>query len=71
MDTAKFAVKGLDCNSCAKTVEALLRLEPGVQTIMIAGDTEQVTVLFDPARSSAAALLLAIKDGGYRAELAS
>ncbi|MBV8366092.1 MAG: heavy-metal-associated domain-containing protein, partial [Candidatus Eremiobacteraeota bacterium] len=69
--TAAFALRGMSCASCAAAIENRLRRERGVTSATVNLATERASVHFDPAASSPAAIISAVEDAGYEAELLS
>jgi copper chaperone CopZ len=67
MKTATFSIDGMHCEGCAETIEALLRMEPGVQASTVSFEDRSARVLYDPARTSEGRLVAAIACGGYTA----
>ena len=60
MQTVVFNVEGMNCGGCVKSVTGILQGVDGVAN---------ATVSFDPAKTSPAALVEAVEDGGYEASL--
>ena len=65
--TAKFAVSGMTCSSCAGVIEKVLGKTPGVLTATVNLATEKLAVSFDPAAISVAGIAAAVKAAGYTA----
>ncbi|MSV27627.1 MAG: copper-translocating P-type ATPase [Bryobacterales bacterium] len=64
-------IEGMHCASCQSHVgDALLRL-PGVGTAAVSLAARQAAVAYDPAITSPAALVEAIREAGYTADLPS
>jgi Cu+-exporting ATPase len=58
-------IEGMTCASCAGRIEKVLRTLPGVEaTVNLA--RERADVVYDPARSDAAAAVAAIERAGFR-----
>lgn len=61
-------IGGMDCGSCAKTVEAGLQKLPGVTDINIVFATESLRLNYDPQQVSEKAIFDRIKALGYTIE---
>lgn len=59
------AVPGMTCPACPVTVKTALSRVPGVDAVTVSYEKRQVTVQFDDARTSVAALVRATGDAGY------
>lgn len=59
------SVPGMTCGACPITVRTALDRVPGVEHVAIAEAARQVTVTFDDARTTPAALTRATKNAGY------
>ena len=62
-----FALQGMYCAACAGLIEAALRRVPGVDSADVNAASERARVRWDPARTSASALVDAVQAAGYRA----
>jgi P-type Cu+ transporter len=69
IDRVTISVSGMSCASCQAHVQDALRRQPGVADANVNLMTHEATVSFDSAVCTPAALVDAIKDTGYRAEL--
>src|SRR5581483_8065353 len=65
MKTAIFKVDGMHCDGCARTVQALVSAEPGVQKATVSFKTREARVLFDPQAVSEEHLTATIRQAGY------
>lgn len=64
--TIEMSIQGMHCDGCARTVEALLKSEPGVKAATISFSSGIARVVFDPAAVDLAALVKAVERAGYR-----
>jgi Cu+-exporting ATPase len=62
-----FAVGGMSCASCVRRVEEALRGVEGVKEAAVNFALERASVVYDPARTDAAALAAAVARAGYEA----
>jgi heavy metal translocating P-type ATPase len=67
--TAHFSVSGMWCPSCASSIEASLRNEPGVKDATISFAAEQGRVEYDPDEADLESALAHLKGLGYQAHL--
>lgn len=65
MKTVIFKVDGMHCDGCARTVQALISAEPGVQKATVSFKTREARVLFDPQAVSEDHLTATIRQAGY------
>ncbi|MDE1897503.1 MAG: mercury resistance system periplasmic binding protein MerP [Xanthomonadaceae bacterium] len=63
------SVPGMTCGACPITVRTALDRVPGVKHVAIAEAARQVTVTFDDARTTPAALTRATRDAGYPSQI--
>ena len=66
MKSVDLTIQGMHCDACAKTVEALLKSEPGVKSATISYSKGLARVVFDPATVDLSALVKAVERAGYR-----
>ena len=66
MKTVDLTIQGMHCDGCAKTVEALLKSEPGVKSATISYAKGLARVVFDPTTVDLPALVKAVERAGYR-----
>lgn len=66
MKSVDLTVEGMHCEGCAKTVEALLKSEPGVKSATISYAKGLARVVFDPQSVDLSALVKAVERAGYR-----
>lgn len=65
LKTTKFNIDGMHCEGCARTIEALVTLEPGVCRATVSFKAREALILFDPQDSSEDQLAAAIRKAGY------
>ena len=70
MENAIFRIDGMHCDGCAKTIEALLGAEPGVERAAVSFKAREAQVLFDPSAIDNAKIIAAIKRAGYKVVVA-
>jgi Cu2+-exporting ATPase len=58
---------GLHCAACAGIIEQALARVPGVHAAQVHAAAERATVRWDPARTQASALIVAVRAAGYSA----
>ena len=63
-------IEGMTCSACATGVAASLRRVEGVIEAEVSIEPPEAHIRFDPAETSAEALVEAIEDLGYEAEIA-
>ena len=68
-ETIHINVGGMTCAACQAHVQKALEETPGVERAAVSLMTNEATVVFDPAAVAAPALLDAIRDTGYDADL--
>ena len=68
-ERATIPVTGMTCAACSARIQRTLERSPGVASANVNLMTNSATVEFDPAVSSLDALVAAIRDTGYGAEL--
>ena len=70
-ETIHINVGGMTCAACQAHVQRALERSPGVKTAAVNLMTGDATVAFDPAETAADALVRAVVDTGYEAQLPS
>lgn len=65
MKTVDLKIKGMHCEGCAKTVEALLKAESGVKAATVSYATKGARVLFDPAAIDLPGLIKTVERAGF------
>jgi Cu+-exporting ATPase len=68
-ETIHINVGGMTCAACQAHVQRALEQTPGVEKAAVSLMTNDATVMFDPAAVAPPALLNAIRDTGYDADL--
>jgi Zn2+/Cd2+-exporting ATPase len=68
LKTQQFRVTGMDCGSCAKTIEVGLQQLDGVAEVTVSFATEKVKVAYDISKVTEEAIFNRIKGLGYRVE---
>ena len=68
-ETIHITVGGMTCAACQSHVQRALEEQPGVEKAAVNLMTGDAMVVFDPGSVSQAALLEAVRDTGYEAEL--
>jgi mercuric ion binding protein len=63
--TVTLAVSKMTCAACPITVKTALSRVPGVTEVSVSLEKKQVTVVFDNAQTTVAALTRATTDAGY------
>lgn len=63
---AEIKVGGMECATCAITIETALRENPAVASAQVNLGTDSVKVEYDPEKSTLSALETAVEDAGYR-----
>ena len=69
--TENFVVTGMTCSACSAHVERAVSKVDGVETVAVNLMTGRMSVTFDEAKTSPAAICDAVAADGYGAELAS
>lgn len=69
MKTTVLAVKGMHCDGCARTIEALLARIPGVRMAEASFEERQARVLHDLDEAPEADLVAAVAKGGFEASV--
>ena len=64
---SSFRIGGMYCSACAGTIEQALSGVPGVLSATVNASGERARVHWDPARTTAAALVQVIRQAGYQA----
>ena len=66
---AVLTVDGMYCESCERTVAAMLRRTPGVLEAVVSVARNEAIVTFDSTQTNTAALVEVLRRLGYRAAL--
>ncbi|MFD1379704.1 cation transporter [Fodinicurvata halophila] len=67
MKTTTLTIKGMHCDGCARTIEALLSHIPGVRKAEVSFDERRARILHDQNTASTTDLTAAIAKGGFTA----
>jgi Cu+-exporting ATPase len=62
-------VTGMTCAACVARVERAVAAVPGVTAVSVNIATKSARVTYDPTRATPAAVVLAVRDAGYGAEV--
>lgn len=66
MKSVELTIQGMHCDGCAKTIESVLKSEPGVKAATISHASGNARVMFDPARIDLAGLVKAVERAGFQ-----
>ncbi|MEP7182454.1 MAG: heavy metal-associated domain-containing protein [Betaproteobacteria bacterium] len=66
--TQEFAVEGMNCQGCVKSVTGAVRTLPGVEKIDVSLEKKTATVAYDGAALQPAAIVAAIVAAGFEAQ---
>jgi copper chaperone CopZ len=64
-------IKGMYCESCEKTIRAMLMRTPGVKSAAVSAKTGRAMVTYDASRATPVAILSTISKLGYTARIAT
>lgn len=67
MKSLEVNIEGMHCSGCASTIQALLKHEPGVQSVSVSYEKSGASIYYDPTRTDPQRLQAAIEKAGYRA----
>ena len=65
METVTLSIKGMHCGGCASKVSTALKSVPGTRVEEVAVGSARVSI--DPQKASAAALIAAVDNLGFKA----
>lgn len=68
MKTSTFTIKGMNCDGCARTIEAVVGRQDGVQRVEASYSAGEARILYDPKAVTEASLVAAIEKIGFRAK---
>ena len=71
VETIRFPVSGMTCSSCVNRITRAVRKLEGVTRVAVDLRQETATVSREPALVSNAALVAAVAEAGYAADLAA
>ena len=66
--TREFAVEGMHCQGCVKSVTGAVTRVPGVARVDVSLEKKAATVEFDAAAANPAAIVAAIEGAGFEAQ---
>lgn len=66
MKTITFAIKGMHCESCARTIAAVVSAERGVRKASVSFKTGEADILFEPTLVNEERLAAAVREAGYK-----
>lgn len=69
METVVIRVEGMHCQGCVKNVTGVLSALNGVGSVLVTLEPGQAQIAYDPAVLGATALVSAIEDCGFDAEV--
>lgn len=64
--SVELTIQGMHCEGCAKTVETVLKAEPGVKAATISHASGSARVMFDPAQIDLAGVVKAVERAGFQ-----
>lgn len=64
-------IRGMTCAACAKAVERAVRKVDGIKEAIVNLAAEKMTVEYDPAATTADAIMEAVRKAGYEARAES
>lgn len=67
METATLKVNGMTCMGCVNSVKKVLTAVDGVQSVDVALETAQATIVYDAARANPGQFKTAVEDAGFEA----
>ncbi len=65
MNTAKFVVKGMHCDGCARIIQSLLERKTGVRTAQVSFTDGAARILYDNQSVEESQLAGVIEKAGY------
>jgi len=65
MTTHKYTVSGMTCSGCVRTVETILKNQPGVSEVSVQLEPGEAEISFDESTTSAEKLAASIGKMGY------
>ncbi len=67
METTVVKVNGMTCMGCVNSVKKVLAALEGVQSVDVALDKNQATIVYDAARANPGQFKTAVEDAGFEA----
>lgn len=65
IQTKKYSIAGMDCGSCAVSIEMLLSNQPGVKSAKVSFDEKQAVIEFEEQEFNLSEAEKIIKQMGY------
>ncbi|TNE73876.1 cadmium-translocating P-type ATPase [bacterium] len=69
MKVISIPVKGMDCASCARTVEKVVKANPGIESVDVNVAAESAKISFDESAVAVKKLIESIENSGYQVPL--
>lgn len=66
MKSVELTIQGMHCEGCAKTIESVLKAEPGVKAATISHASGSARVMFDPAQIDLGGVVKAVERAGFQ-----
>jgi copper chaperone CopZ len=66
-ETRTFAIEGMTCDNCVKTIERIMRGMNGVKNFEISRADARMNITFDTTKTDVPAIYSALQKGGYKA----
>jgi len=66
MHSVTLKVKGMHCDGCAATIQALIERNGGVRKAVVSFSDGEARVLYDPQSVTEAQLTVAVEKAGFR-----
>jgi copper chaperone CopZ len=66
-ETRTFAIEGMTCDNCVKTIERIMRSLNGVKNFKVSREDARMNVTFDSTKTDVPAIYAALQKGGYKA----
>lgn len=63
--TKKFSIEGMNCGSCAVSIEMLLNNQPGIKSTKVSFEKKEAVIEFDDAEFNLKEIEKIIKQMGY------
>jgi Cu+-exporting ATPase len=65
----RLKITGMKCAECAQTIKNSLEKVDGVDSALVDFDTDEATIMFEGSGPNDEALITAVKDSGYTADV--
>jgi copper chaperone CopZ len=66
-ETRTFAIEGMTCDNCVKTIERIMRGLNGVKNFEVDRKDARMNVTFDTTKTDVPSIYAALQKGGYKA----